>query len=41
MEIVGACINCVAPGSLLATFTVIRIGSVFVVGAEMLKTKAR
>ena len=41
MEIVGICINCVAPGSLLATFTVIMIGSVFVVGAEMRKTKAR
>jgi hypothetical protein len=41
MEIIGTCINCVAPGSLVATLAVIMIGGVFVVRSEMLKARAR
>ena len=40
MDIVSSCINCLPPGSLLATLTVIMIGVVFVVRAEMRKSKS-
>jgi hypothetical protein len=38
--IIGTCINCVAPGSLLATFALILIGAGFAVRVEMRKALA-
>jgi glycerol uptake facilitator-like aquaporin len=39
--IIGSCINCVAPGSLLATFVVVLIGAGVVAGIEMKKAPAK